>query len=109
MWYALAAYLNQKGTTLPAGGRYVCAQGLVAQKLPFLEGMSLGQVSHIVQIAMTSRKLLGYYNGAIVPYARSETAMKEQCAEYQMLTKRTKLPLATWDVLRAFLSEVLMP
>jgi len=110
LWSAFATYLEifEHGRTLPPGGRYVYAQGLISQNLPFLEGMSLGEVSHIVQIAMTSRKLLGYRNAAIVPYARSETAIKEQCAEYQILTKKTKLPLATWDVLRTCLQELLM-
>merc|ERR1719401_2628169 len=56
---------------------------------------------------MSSRKILGYRNGAIVPYKRSETAMKEQCAEQQLLTKKARCPLATGDVLRSCVREVL--
>jgi len=40
-------------------------------------------------------------------YARSETAMKEQCAEQQVLIKKARSPLATWDVLRSCLRDVL--
>lgn len=56
---------------------------------------------------MTSRRLLGYCNGAIVPYLRSQTNLKVQCAEQQKLCKRTKLHVATWGTLRACLQEVL--
>jgi len=108
-WSIAAAYFEG----LPAdvmncpGGRYECAKSLVALGLPFLAPYSLAQVCHIVQLAMTQRKILGYRNGAIVPYTRSQTRMKEQCAEHNRLCKKAKMPLATWDVLQQCLWSVL--
>merc|ERR1719450_630616 len=85
MWQGAAAYfagLEGESMVLP-GRRYSCAQALVARGLPFLQGRSLGQVSHIVQLAISQKKLLGYLNGAVVPYGRSQSMLKEQCAKRQ--------------------------
>jgi hypothetical protein len=108
-WSEFSEYLEglEDEDMLYPGGRYVCAQGLMSRSLSFLAEFSLGQVSQIVQLAMGCRKLLGYRNGAIVPYARSETALKEQCAGNQMLVKKGKLSIATWPVLDACLREML--
>jgi len=109
-WAELADHFESQEDseiTLP-GGRYVCAQGIAARKLPCLAGFNIGQICHVVQIAMTKRKLLGYKNGAIVPYARSQTAVKEQCADQQRLCKRNKLPLATWKSFENSLRQLLL-
>merc|ERR1719326_1152891 len=82
MWGAAAAYfqlLSGDDMQLP-GGRYSCAQILQARGLGFLQGRSLGQICHIVQLAISQRKLLGYHNGSVVPYASSQSMLKEQCA-----------------------------
>eukprot|EP00927_Polykrikos_kofoidii_P054870 TRINITY_DN49220_c0_g1_i1.p1 TRINITY_DN49220_c0_g1~~TRINITY_DN49220_c0_g1_i1.p1 ORF type:complete len:303 (+),score=40.53 TRINITY_DN49220_c0_g1_i1:83-991(+) len=89
------------------GGRYACAQGLVSLDPPFLSGYSLGRVCHFVQLAMTQRKILGYCNGAIVPYARSETMLKERCAQQQMLYYSKLPPLPSWNVFQSCLCELL--
>ena len=63
MWQAAEAYfesLDDAHMVLP-GGRYSCAQALVSRGLEFLSGRSLGQVCHIVQLAI-SQKLLGFNN-----------------------------------------------
>jgi len=65
------------------GTRYACAQALVSRQLEFLFSYTLGQVCHMVEIAISRRKLLGYCNGAIVPYSHSLSMQKEQCAEQQ--------------------------
>eukprot|EP00928_Gymnodinium_smaydae_P039393 TRINITY_DN26925_c0_g1_i2.p1 TRINITY_DN26925_c0_g1~~TRINITY_DN26925_c0_g1_i2.p1 ORF type:complete len:742 (-),score=181.92 TRINITY_DN26925_c0_g1_i2:207-2432(-) len=109
LWEAASDYfggLSEHEMNLP-GGRYERAQGLRSLQLPFLSGYSLGQVNHIVQIAMTKRKLLGYLNGAIVPYSRSETAVRERCAEQHVLRRKSKLPIATWETLRRYIKELL--
>merc|ERR1719174_427825 len=83
MWGAAAAYfqlLSGDNMYLP-GGRYSCAQELQARDLAFLQGCSLGRVCHIVQLAISQKKLLGYLNGAVVPYAFSQSMVKEQCAQ----------------------------
>jgi len=109
-WDELTTYVEglEDGDMSCPGGRYVCAKSLVDRNLPCLAARSLGEISHIVQLAMTQRKVLGYRNGAIVPYAFSETAVKERCAEEQRLVKRSKMPLPTWDMLRACLREMLL-
>jgi hypothetical protein len=108
-WSMAEAYFEglQEDEMNCPGGRYECAKNLVALDLAFLAAYSLGQVCHIVQIAMTQRKLLGYRNGAIVPYNHSQTRVKEQCAEQNQLCRKAKMPLASWDVLRHFLWTVL--
>lgn len=85
LWDAAARYFeNLEGDEmfLP-GGRYSCAQALVRRKLSFLAECSLGQVCHVVQLAISQKKLLGYSNGAVVPYMHSQSMMKEQRAREQ--------------------------
>lgn len=108
LWSELAAWLENCDDEISApGGRYVYAQELMSRNLQFLAGYTLGYVSHIVQLGMTQRRLLGYRNGAIVPYAASQTMMKQQCAENQQSCRRTKLRTATWEILRTCLRELL--
>jgi len=86
LWTAFEIYLKNLGESndmVLAGGRYASARALAQCRLPFLEGFSLGQVCHIMQIAISQRKLLGYFNGAIVPYERSTSMVKWRCAQQQ--------------------------
>uniref|UniRef100_A0A7S0A379 HTH OST-type domain-containing protein n=2 Tax=Pyrodinium bahamense TaxID=73915 RepID=A0A7S0A379_9DINO len=118
LWAAADAYfrdLSEPDLLLP-GGRYACAQALLGRKLEFLAGFSLGQVCHIVQLAISERKLLGYCNGTVVPYGRSQSMMKERCAEQQQPcgpagssthSGAEALQLANWEVARAYLKEIL--
>lgn len=110
-WLIFSNYLENlhDGEMEYPGGRYVCAQGLMSCNLPFMTGFSLGQVNHIVQLAMTSRKVLGYCNGAIVPYSRSQTLVKQLCAEQgcQLLKKSKQHPVATWGMLRNCIWQIL--
>merc|ERR1719277_1894801 len=78
--------------------------------LPFLAGLSLGQVCHIVQLAISQKKLLGYLNGTVVPYARSQSMVKDKHAECQRPCSgatRTKGPVVSWEALREYLQRVL--
>lgn len=112
MWRAAGAYfasLDDASMVLP-GGRYSCAQALAARNLPFLIGLSLGQVCHVVQLAISQKKLLGYLNGAVVPYVRSQSMVKERCAERGRpctSAARGTSTLATWDVVRSCLVDIL--
>jgi hypothetical protein len=86
LWTAAENYFKSLGESSDlalAGGRYASARALAQLRLPFLEGYSLGQVCHITQLAISQRKLLGYFNGAIVPYDRSTSMLKCRCAEQQ--------------------------
>jgi len=112
LWQEATAYfdsLDESDMVLP-GGRYLCANALMRRKLPFLEGRSLGQVSHIVQLAISQKKLLGYLHGAVVPYRRSQSMLKERCAERLrpcISTRRSTKALATWGTVRTHLYEIL--
>lgn len=104
------------------GGRYSCAQALVARRLHFLANRSLGEVCHIVQLAISQKRILGYYCGAVVPYSRSQSMVKEWCAyKGAPCTSQSQgvatgsvagavadtLPLATWDEARDNLRMIL--
>eukprot|EP00929_Paragymnodinium_shiwhaense_P005380 TRINITY_DN10723_c0_g1_i4.p1 TRINITY_DN10723_c0_g1~~TRINITY_DN10723_c0_g1_i4.p1 ORF type:complete len:675 (-),score=154.50 TRINITY_DN10723_c0_g1_i4:614-2536(-) len=103
LWEEMSTYFASIAGTqqqfLP-GGRYSCAQTLVGRELPFLKTLSLGQVCHVVQLAISQKRILGYLNGAVVPYTCSQSMMKEQRAEWQLPyvkpnTDSQELPFAT--------------
>eukprot|EP00930_Biecheleria_cincta_P083351 TRINITY_DN72936_c0_g1_i1.p1 TRINITY_DN72936_c0_g1~~TRINITY_DN72936_c0_g1_i1.p1 ORF type:complete len:634 (+),score=114.71 TRINITY_DN72936_c0_g1_i1:75-1904(+) len=112
LWKAAANYfdsLDETRMVLP-GGRYSCAQALAGRELPFFKGLSLGQLCHVVQLAISKKKLLGYLNGAVVPYARSQSMVKERCAERGRpcsSAARGTTSLASWDLARACLKEIM--
>merc|ERR1719189_816465 len=114
LWHDLATYFNSldgADMVLP-GGRYSCAQVLVQRRLPCLAICSLGQVCHIVQLAISQKKLLGYLNGMVVPYSRSLSMVKEQSARCQRpcanTARRSKsAAFATWDMMRPCMEQLL--
>jgi len=114
MWSEAAAYFEQlqgEDMLLP-GGRYACAQVLLNRKLSFLANRSLGEVCHIVQLAVSQKRILGYLEGNMVPFGRSVDFVKEQCAVWQQPVSFAKkaapdMPLATWEEARACLWEIL--
>lgn len=71
------------------------------------------QVCHIVQIAVSQRRILGYLEGSMVPFGRSVDCIKEQCAVRKqpvLLIPRKgdpNTPLATWEDARGRLAEIL--
>merc|ERR1719189_1374052 len=114
LWHDLATYFNSldgADMVLP-GGRYSCAQVLVQHPLRCLAICSLGQVCHIVQLAISQKKLLGYLNGMVVPYSRSLSMVKEQSARCQRpcanTARRSKsAAFATWDMMRPCMEQLL--
>jgi hypothetical protein len=122
MWSAMEAYVknlaesdNEELRTLPRG-RYASAQAFLARELPFLYGRSLGEVCHIVQVALSKRKLLGYVEGGIVPYVCSTSMVKSRCAQQRcpvpgvqggVLQQQKVLGVADWEVARVKLREIL--
>lgn len=111
LWEAAADYfrkLDDSMMVLP-GGRYACAQVLLQRQVPFLQRRSLGQVCHIVQLAISQKKLLGYLNGTVVPYNRSQSMVKEKHAEHQRPcpgAARGKSSVASWDMMRVCLRDI---
>lgn len=108
LWQDASAYfesLDDAKMVLP-GGRYSCAQALISRGLQFLTGLTLGQICHIVQLAISQKKILGYLNGAVVPYGRSQSKVKERCAEHQKPCAATS-HLADWDIVKKGLKEIL--
>lgn len=117
LWAAATEYFGSLGTEARAlpGGRFASAEALASRRLPFLQGHTLGQVCHITQLALTRRKLLGYSDGAIVPYSQSTSMRKSRCATLHCPCAAgdpAKVPLsglevASWDVARLRLHEIL--
>lgn len=114
MWEAASVYfesLSGDDMTLP-GGRYACAQVLVSRRLPFLNGCTLGQICHIVQLAISQKKVLGYLNGSVVPYGKSQSMVKEQCASSQQPCSgpgrdASGMELADWTTAKRCLEQIL--
>eukprot|EP00930_Biecheleria_cincta_P032399 TRINITY_DN22494_c0_g2_i1.p1 TRINITY_DN22494_c0_g2~~TRINITY_DN22494_c0_g2_i1.p1 ORF type:complete len:719 (-),score=121.76 TRINITY_DN22494_c0_g2_i1:167-2263(-) len=120
-WDAARKYFESlpEDMALLPGGRYSCAQALMDRNLDFLAGLSLGKVCHLVQLAISTHKTLGYCNGAVVPYSRSQSKVKEDCAVFGQPCQSSadalgavpagapSLTLATWQVARSCLREVL--
>jgi len=116
LWVHLKAYIERcpcdsAAVRLP-GGRYESAKALRQQCPAFLAGRSLGEVCHVVQLALTRRKILGYSNGCMVPYQHSQSQAKEKCASLQRPCSGSggnvaSMPIATWDVARSCLQEIL--
>jgi hypothetical protein len=111
MWDVAAVYFQKQDVRLP-GGRYACAQRLQQRALPFFHGFSLGEISHIVQLAMSQKKILGYADGYIVPYAKSQSALKDKCAQSAKpcasdSTNNATFPIASWEMARETLQDIL--
>jgi len=110
IWAALSQHLcslESQKESLP-GGRYSCAKALMAAGLPALRGLSLGKVCHIVQLAMSQKKLLGYLDGTIAPYNRSSSRMKDTAAELCVGSSASQqLPLASASDARSCMIDVL--
>lgn len=113
VWEAAAAYFETMSgaeDVLP-GGRYACAQTLHSRKLPFLEGLTLGRICHFVQLALATRKVLGYRNGGITSYRNSQSYVKdsaashlESCAQAAIVSS---LKIASWEDARRCLKRIL--
>jgi len=109
LWSALEAYLERitgEDAVMPSG-RFSCAQCLLDRRLPFLHGYSLGSLCHIVQLMISQKKLLGYSSEGIVPYARSQSMLKEKAAQRRSCEDTSDLPFATWTVVRRSMLEAL--
>jgi len=110
LWTQAAEYfegLDEQEMVLP-GGRYACAQALLLRNLPFLASHSLGQACHVIQLAVSQKKILGYRDGETVPYRFSQSRAKEECAaQQQPSSANPDLTIATWDVVRSCLKQML--
>jgi len=65
LWGNLAKFLDGEHTF--AGGRYGMARELMQRNLPFLAAHSLGEVCHIVQLAIQHRRLIVYHRKMLKP------------------------------------------
>lgn len=113
-WEAFADYINSLENPyeyrLPSS-RYACACELQGRELQFLAGLTLGRICHVVQLAISKKNILGYSNGALVPYAMSRCLIKKQHAEYglpcAMQSAERTLPCADWGTMRNCLMEIM--
>lgn len=111
LWTAAETYfggLSEREGQLP-GGRYACGVELAARGPPFLRGLSLGQICHVVQLAISQKKLLGYQGNAVVPYERSQSMVKDRCAQDGRPCPRGLggAVAVSWDLVRACLRDIL--
>jgi len=112
LWLHFSSYLQciPQHETFP-GGRYACAVELRARRLPFLAPYTMGQLCHIVQLAISQKRILGYLNGLLVPYSRSQTVLKEHAAEkgeaHLQSSTAERLPLVSTDQAKACLMQLL--
>lgn len=65
LWQELAKFLDGEHTF--AGGRYGMARELMQRNLAFLAEQTLGEVCHIVQLAIQHRKLIVYHRKMLKP------------------------------------------
>jgi len=115
MWEKFATWVEKRVQTMSpeerafTSGRYGCARALQFLHLEFFEGYSLGQLCHIVNLAV-QKKILGYLARKkwLVPYRDSDNAEKDDAAK-KTLPSRTGVgdelacegaPVATWEELR---------
>jgi len=115
LWaWAEAYFRGLEGDQRFPGGRYACAQALIERRLPFLEGMALGEVCHIVQLGLSQRHVLGYLDGSIVPFHHSEDYIKQQCAargepvNFGRFGRKvsSELRVATWQNIRECILDI---
>merc|ERR1719428_1347802 len=113
VWVEFARYLDSishLGSKDPQvklpGGRYACAKELQGRKLPFLEARTLGEICHIVQLAISHKFLLGYIDGCLVPFWLSQTRKKRDSATVQQpMQTRSNKPIGTMDELVEFMQQ----
>merc|ERR1712050_467369 len=65
IWSELAKFLDGEHTF--AGGRYGMARELMQRNLAFLSPLSLGEVCHMVQLAIQHRRLIVYHRKMLKP------------------------------------------
>mmetsp|Transcript_90899 Transcript_90899/g.190053 ORF Transcript_90899/g.190053 Transcript_90899/m.190053 type:complete len:521 (+) Transcript_90899:54-1616(+) len=122
LWNEVAKHCEalQGPAALLPGGRYACAQALSLQGLPCFQGLSLGEICHIVQLAVSKHKILGYSDGNMVPYHMSEDAAKDHshvkqqqrpfaaaAATTRNVEEPRSWPVATWSEARSCLAILL--
>merc|ERR1712193_93264 len=97
---------------LPAS-RYACAAELKERNLPFFAGLKLGSLCHIVQLSTSQKQILGYRDGALVPYQMSKCLVKKQHAELGWActamnnSEGQGLPFADMATVRACIAEIM--
>lgn len=114
LWQELEAFFKGLDTNdlFWPGGRFACAQALATLGPPCLANRSLGELCHIVQLAVSQKKILGYRDGFLVPYDYSLRMLKEQYALHRQpvsAPERTvpSMPHATWEEARSGLRVIL--
>merc|ERR1719191_2410650 len=116
LWQDFTAYIASLHTPeeyrLPSS-RYACAFELRARNLPFFADLSLGCLCHIVQLAISHKKILGHRDGALVPYVMSKCFEKKQHADLGLAqavsanAEVPNLPFADWTAVRACMAEIM--
>jgi hypothetical protein len=84
---------------------------LQERNLSCFAGLTLGSLCHIVQLAISQKQILGYRDGALVPYLMSKCLLKKQHAERGWACGATAtsegLPFATMPSVRLHMAEIM--
>eukprot|EP00746_Dinoflagellata_sp_MGD_P148079 gnl/MRDRNA2_/MRDRNA2_80347_c0_seq5.p1 gnl/MRDRNA2_/MRDRNA2_80347_c0~~gnl/MRDRNA2_/MRDRNA2_80347_c0_seq5.p1 ORF type:complete len:512 (-),score=120.13 gnl/MRDRNA2_/MRDRNA2_80347_c0_seq5:168-1703(-) len=92
LWEEVEKFLCAEAQAAPAGGegwpgsRYEFAK-YIRGCLPCLGDYSLGRVCHLVQLCISKKELLGYYQGNLVPYQLSDDCEKKSNAKLMRPTQ----------------------
>lgn len=76
--------------------RYELARTLRA-RIPALWPLVLGEVCHMVQLAVKIRRLVGYKNGMFVPYVESDDFEKQQRASWRVPQPSKHTVISSWQ------------
>eukprot|EP00746_Dinoflagellata_sp_MGD_P167488 gnl/MRDRNA2_/MRDRNA2_98154_c0_seq1.p1 gnl/MRDRNA2_/MRDRNA2_98154_c0~~gnl/MRDRNA2_/MRDRNA2_98154_c0_seq1.p1 ORF type:complete len:628 (-),score=108.08 gnl/MRDRNA2_/MRDRNA2_98154_c0_seq1:338-2128(-) len=117
LWREFTAYVVSLQASAPSeyrlpASRYACALELHSRNLSCFKGLTLGSLCHIVQLAISQKQILGYRDGALVPYQLSKCLIKKQHAELGWACSATKsempgLPFADMDAVRSCMAEIM--
>lgn len=89
-----------------ANSRYDCALKL-RNAVPSLRQYRLGDVCHIVQLAVQKHHLLGYRNGRLVPYKSSQDYEKWVAAQQKQAQSVAEVRHACWEDLQSVLPRLI--
>jgi len=112
LWAQVVAFFSdseKRLLSLPSG-RYSCARAFATLVPGLLVDYSLGQICHIVQLAISRRKILGFRNNHVVPYDSSAAMVKKRCADLAqpaLELKKDTLPTSSLVQARQCLQAIL--
>lgn len=110
LWSELRSFVDDGWPEdgVPSGSRYDLARGL-QEHVPGLQRYGLGEVVHVVQLAVRSHRILGYKHGRLVPYRSSTDCEKwENAVQLRPTGAQDANWVTAWANAKSMLTELLM-